>query len=578
MKSFRAIWIESNDRTLITLSLIVGIAAFIVVVYAKSFSAMAELWQHSDYRHGVLVFPIVGYLLWRSRAALADVDPKPCAWGVALLAVLVLFWAFGRAAGIQVVEQLCAVLLIPAAVVTFLGVKIARRILFPLAFLVAAVPVGDAFVPFLMRATADVSVALVRMVGVPVFREGQFITLPGGRFEVADVCAGLHYLTSGTLIAVLFAYFSYRTNLKRALFVAVAAATMVVGNGVRAFVVMLVASASDMRLLAGRDHVFFGWLLFGLIVFALLTIGLRFADVPEPSAPETSVVKGTTTRKELWLLIAVLVFVMLSATARDFQSQFSDWLILSVAAVFLAGVLLRGSRRSEGTRSSVLEVKPYRNWRAAVVLCLACGVLGAGPLLMSRSVSAAGQRHEAAALPLPPLAGCGSAVPWSPRWRPDFDAPDLVMSGTYGCPEPVSVFVAAYFENVDGKKLVNDHNRLLPSEWGRYSTTVDEAFENGAGGSTAVKEVRVREEEADSLVWFWYRVGERTATSAVRVKLLQALQLVTAGESRGEVYLLMTPPTPTLDAARKRLRAVARQMPVGAGTTGTSIERENSHE
>ncbi len=578
MKSFRAISIESNDRTLITLSLIVGIAGLIVVVYAKSFAAMAELWQHSDYRYGVLVFPIVGYLLWRSRAVLADVELRPCAWGVAALAVLVLSWAVARAVGIQVVEQLCAVLLIPAAVVTFLGAKIARRILFPLVFLVAAVPVGEALVPFLMRATADVSVALVRVVGMPVFREGQFITLPGGRFEVADVCAGLHYLTSGTLIALLFAYFSYRSNLKRALFVAVAAATMVVGNGVRAFIVMLVASASDMRLLGGRDHVFFGWLLFGLIVFALLTVGLRFADLPEPRGADKPMVKGKTTRNELWLLVAVLVFVMLAATARDFQSEFSDWIILSVAAVLLGAVLLSGSRSSSSTPSSGLEVKPYRNWRAAVVICAACGVLGAGPLLMERSPSAAVQSYDADVLPLPPFADCGSVAPWSPQWRPDFEAPDLVMSGTYPCAEPVSVFVAAYFENAQGRKLMSDHNRVIPSEWSRYSRTADEAFEGAAGRSTAVTEVQVRGADGDSLIWFWYGVGERTATSTVTVKLLQAFQVIRAGRSDGEVYLLTTPLIPALEPARQRLRAVARQIPAAEARPAHRQTFDHNHE
>src|SRR5690606_27073545 len=109
-------------------------------------------------------------------------------------------------------------------------------------------------------------------------REGQLITLPGGNFVVADVCAGLSYLTAGTIIAVLFGYFTYDSNWKRAAFAAAAAVTMILFNGVRAFIVMYVASATDMRYLAGRDHVYFGWLLFGLVVLGLVYAGSLLAD------------------------------------------------------------------------------------------------------------------------------------------------------------------------------------------------------------------------------------------------------------------------------------------------------------
>lgn len=394
MKSFRAISIESSDRTLITLALIVGIAGLVVVVYGVSFSAMVELWQHSDYRYGVLVFPIVGYLLWRSRATLASADLRPCAWGLALLALLVCCWAVSRMAGVQAAEQLAAMLLIPAAVVTFLGTTVMRRVLFPLAFLVVAVPVGEVLVPALMRTTAGISVALLRAVGVPVFREGQFVTLPGGQFEVAEVCAGLHYVTSGTIIALLFAYLTYRSNLKRSLFVAIAGVTMVLGNGVRAFIVMLVASATDMRVLAGRDHVFFGWLLFGLIVFGLLSFGGRFADDSEPEPREQPAVAGRNgPRGGLSLLAAVLAFVMLASTARDFQSLFSDWIVLSVAAVLLAAVLINGLRVSGRPSAAPIQVLPLRNWRAAAVILAGCGVLAIGPLLLSKYVNAAVPPH-----------------------------------------------------------------------------------------------------------------------------------------------------------------------------------------
>ena len=567
MKSFRAISAGSNDRSLITLALIVGVTGLVVAVYQQSFSAMAELWQHSDYRYCVLVFPICGYLLWRSRAALADVDPRPSAWGVGLLAVLVLGWALSRAVGIQVVEQLSAVLLIPAGVVTFLGAPTARRVIFPLAFLVAAVPLGEALVPSLMRTTADISAALLRGVGVPVLREGQFLTLPGGRFEVADVCAGLHTLISGTILALLFAYLTYRNNLKRVLFVTVSAVVLVAVNGVRAFIVMFVASATEMRVFAGRDHVLFGWLFFGAIVFALFSVGQRFADAPESRGESGTTVAGGTPPRTLLPLVVVLVFVMLATTARQFQRDFSDWAVLGAAALLLAWALRGRFQRSDATPSPGVEVRPLGTWRAVAVIFTACGVLGVGPVLERSSAGATLETHEVRALPA--LALCGKPSAWSPPWRPEFESPSVVVSGTYGCAEPVSVFMAGYAENVQGTELVSDHNRVIPDEWSRFRMKSKESFDNGIGQVVEVNEVQVRGEGGESLIWYWYSVGDRTATTSVGVKLLQALEFITAGRSDGEVHLLETPLTPALESDRERLRSVARQLAVDGSALST---------
>ena len=49
-------------------------------------------------------------------------------------------------------------------------------------------------------------------------------------------------------------------------------------NGLRAFIVMAVASATDMRVLAGKDHVIFGWALFLLVMIALYFVAERFSD------------------------------------------------------------------------------------------------------------------------------------------------------------------------------------------------------------------------------------------------------------------------------------------------------------
>ncbi len=252
-----------------------------MVTFGVQLRVHVGLWQTSDHRHGLLVIPISVFLIWRLRYQLVDLPVAPDARGLLLVVPLAMAWLVARLAGIQVVEHVAVLTMIPAAVGTLTGPRIVNKLLFPFGFLVLATPLGESLVPYLMVITADVSTGLLKLSGVPVLRNGQYISLPGGEFVVADVCAGLAYLVSGVMISLLYGYLTYTSVRKRVVLVAVAAITLVVANGVRAYIVMAVASATRMQILGGRDHVYFGWLMFGVVMMVIMWVGARYADDQE---------------------------------------------------------------------------------------------------------------------------------------------------------------------------------------------------------------------------------------------------------------------------------------------------------
>jgi exosortase A len=491
-----------EPRELAVLSLIAGVASLVAVAYWDSYRSMTRVWESTQYGHGMLVLPVVGLLLWRLRQRLAQVDLEPFAWGILPMIGLILIWFVGAAIGVQVVEQLAVVLLIPATILAFLGWPLVRTAMFPLLFAAAAVPIGDGLVPHLMQATADLSTALLQASGVPVFRQGQFLSLPGGDFEVADVCAGMQYLTAGTIIALLFSYLTYRSYAKRLLFVATTAVAMVVTNSVRASVVMLVASATDMRYFVGRDHVYFGWILFGVVIVALIYVASRFGD-DEGAEPG-------------------------------------------------------GESALPAPRRGTLA--PYRNFGAALALCGAAVVLGSGPLLRAN-------RPEAAlltppALALPAIDGCAGPGAWAGGARPEFEAPDAAISGTYSCSDaPVNVFVAVYLNNVQGREVVSDSNTLFPTNaWRQIAPPERQEFAAANGRTIGVNEVQLDLSGSRWLAWYWYAVGDETVTSGAAVKLTQALQVLINGRADGSAYLVQTPLDASIESSRQRLARGAREV------------------
>ena len=89
-----------------------------------------------------------------------------------------------------------------------LGNQAVSALAFPLFFLLFAVPFGEFLLPALMEQTADVLIFALRLTGIPVYREGQFFTLPSGSWSVVEACSGLRSLTAlislGVLLGALF--------------------------------------------------------------------------------------------------------------------------------------------------------------------------------------------------------------------------------------------------------------------------------------------------------------------------------------------------------------------------------------
>lgn len=251
------------DRGNANILAILGVAIAVAVGLSQTTISLTEIWQDDGYRHCFLVPLISIYLMWDSREELAACEFSSSYLGGMVLTGLVLVWFVAEYALVQVVEHFAAVAILIATVWTVLGTNLLRAAAFPLGFLFFAVPFGEELIPWLMDVTATWSTSLLTNMGYTLFREGYYIYLPNGVFEVAEACAGLKYLYAGVMISTVLAYISFPSNVARISFVIASSAFYIFLNVVRATVVIMVASASDMSLFVGDDHLWFGWFLFG---------------------------------------------------------------------------------------------------------------------------------------------------------------------------------------------------------------------------------------------------------------------------------------------------------------------------
>ncbi len=263
------------------LSALALLSAVILRAFWRDAADMAGIWWHSStFTHCLLMVPMIGWLVSQRTRLLRPL--APVFWWPALvwMAGAGLVWLVGEAAGVGLFRQLGLVLMLQGAVAATLGEKLVRGLLFPLAYGLLLVPLGDELVPLLQTLTAHISMALLHLSRIPAVMEGVFITTPAGFFEVAEACSGVNFLVAMLAYAVFAAHLCFRSWTRRIVFVALAVATTILANALRAYGTIAAAEIWGIEAAGGIDHIFYGWVFFGLVILIVMLAARRWFDRP----------------------------------------------------------------------------------------------------------------------------------------------------------------------------------------------------------------------------------------------------------------------------------------------------------
>ena len=279
---------RSNARPLSASSLALIALAFLApfALYFATAKSLVDVWNSSEtFAHGYIILPISLWLIWRRRANFSALPPAPWWPALALLLAVGAGWMLARMGEVQVVAQYAFVAMFPVIALAMFGRRLAWSLAFPLLFLLFAVPFGEIFIEPLIGFTADFTVWAVQATGIPVLRNGTRFELPTGSWSVVEACSGVRYLISSITIGCLYAYLTYRSTLRRAVFIGMSIVTPILANGLRAYMIVMIGHYSDMTLATGVDHLIYGWLFFGLVMFLMFWVGSYWRQDTEASLP-----------------------------------------------------------------------------------------------------------------------------------------------------------------------------------------------------------------------------------------------------------------------------------------------------
>lgn len=192
----------------------------------------------------VLVPFVSGYLLYLGRRALPTVFLSSVGPALAMCGVGAMAYAASRmwATGLTVNDGLSLttfayVSIVAGGVFLFLGSRWMAAAAFPMAFLFFLVPLPDAAVYAIERASvlasADVSAMLFRMTGTPLLRDGTVFALPGIVLEIARECSGIHSSWVLFITSLVAAQLLVHSPWRRMIIVAFVLPLAIVRNSVR---------------------------------------------------------------------------------------------------------------------------------------------------------------------------------------------------------------------------------------------------------------------------------------------------------------------------------------------------------
>lgn len=245
---------------------------------------MLTLWFTTDtYMHGIFVIPLA--MIMASQKNTPKISPKALNTSLSILAIVV--WAvimmIGHLTLINTIQQGAVILTIPLMVLLIFGPRYAWHYRAPLCLLFFAVPFGDFLVPWLQSITADMSVYLLELTNVPVLRNGWYISIPAANFRVAEACSGINFLISTFTVSVFYAFTYMEKSSKRITFMLLGVLVPLVANGLRVYLIIMIAHSGNVEAATGFDHLVYGWIFFVFILIMLFTIGYFWQDPPEPN-------------------------------------------------------------------------------------------------------------------------------------------------------------------------------------------------------------------------------------------------------------------------------------------------------
>jgi exosortase len=277
------------------LIIIAAVGVVLYFLYRYTFDVMYGVWDRPDsyYSHGPLV-PIIslGFVFLKRKELLAT-PLRPSLLGFPVLAGSCVMLLLGDFLGFNVVVQLSFIPMLAGLVLALMGWAHLKLLWFPIAFLIFMIPVPSSLVQSVQLriklAATEASVALARVLGFAMIRDGSFVYFKDDMLLVGDVCGGLRSLIALLSFGAIMAYVSKTQWWARILMLLLSAPVAIIANISRIFLLCVVGYWYGSETAAGTVHDVSGYAIYAVALILLILLEMLLRKIaPKREAQEES--------------------------------------------------------------------------------------------------------------------------------------------------------------------------------------------------------------------------------------------------------------------------------------------------
>jgi exosortase D (VPLPA-CTERM-specific) len=494
-----------------------------IPVFWPGLVSLGAAWITPEYSHGPLIPAISLYLFLRElrketpaeRATLSETR-----WpGVAIILAGLAVGLFGNLVRIPDITTYGLIVWVGGIVLTVMGWQRGRRHQLPVLHLIFMLPLPTfiylQFTVFLQMISSEIGVWFIRLMGIPVFLEGNVIDLGVYKLQVAEACSGLRYLFPILSFSYLFGILYRGPFWHKAVLFLMAAPLTILMNSVRIGIIGVMVNSYGIEHAEGFLHFFEGWVIFGVCVAILF-----------------------------------LTAILLQRLTRD-PKPLSETIDLDTAGLWAEARRLGGILPSRGLAAAGL-----------LTAAVAAAFLAAPP---AQRVEVA--RDSFALFPREAGPWSGAPTPLDPEIERVLGASDYIDI-TFAAPgeaQPVNFFSAFYDKQTEGSGIHSPEVCLPVGGWEIFSIEPHEVSMPGTVyGTFTVNRAVIQKGLSKQLVYYWFEQRGQRMTNDFKAKASVLYDSLTRGRTDGALVRFVTPiwPEESEDEAAARLeRLMAELLP-----------------
>jgi exosortase D (VPLPA-CTERM-specific) len=324
----------------------VGLRVFLVLVtllagfvfFRSGLLSLWEAWQRPEYSHGYIIPFVAVFIALKRLDSGNNVRPKESfKAAIAFLSVGLVAGLIGNIASVADINSYGMLLAIAGIVLLVLGTGRGIKLWPAWLYLAFMLPLPNfLYWPLSIKLqflSSQIGVALIKVLGVPVFLEGNIIDLGSYQLQVAEACSGLRYLfplmSFGFLIATLYRGPAWQ---KVFLFLATIPITIIM-NSARIAVIGFLVDRYGIAQAEGFLHLFEGWVVFAICIAMLFLTAVLLQRLTANPLPLSHVLdlqfdglqtKAKTIRNiapQRWLIATALLLVVVAGSSLLIRSQ-----------------------------------------------------------------------------------------------------------------------------------------------------------------------------------------------------------------------------------------------------------------